>query len=576
MSHKRYVCAPPPIESLLEESTGQSFWPKRLISNYDFSRQITFQQNILRRVRQIFAQLPLTTSVADGLTQGLILETEVIDFYSLLTIQLEGDEVQKRLSLYLPFELLTPITDGSPLVQEASARFQAAYRLAWEQQLTQHEVRANYVDGDVLEPELRDGDHPRVVKAAHLIPGLLNVGHLSIEDVLRYKQQSTDALLIRSIEDACMVASDIGLLKPQPVTYTNDTTPQVSIGMTEGRAKWLASVADAHAMQKKTEIIALALEQGQHVSSLLSDQELVCAIEAIRIATLQDLMVFVRHRAWLAKVNERKFEPGVQDSFIKLIAHLHAKGVLGDEDLKQWNVTIPELNGPFYPNHLRLDPTATEILDMCMHVAAHPRLTQLLYPVTLVFGSRIKGYGTSEADCDIAVFVRPGVDRNERHYIEETLLEIYTHKNFNSKVTLFWLTDAGEHLQVIDWPHLAPSDGWSSWVYILFGALWCGEQEQCRMLHARLLSSYFTAPNTLIDDRPTYVRWLEEVERDSLQYRLLHKGFERYFPIQSPMNTTHGNVIDGQSAFYDPRYRRIATELFIRRVFLPQKKCTKI
>ena len=90
------------------------------------------------------------------------------------------------------------------------------------------------------------------------------------------------------------------------------------------------------------------------------------------------------------------------------------------------------------------------------------------------------------------------------------------------------------------------------------------------MLHKRLLCSYFTAPKTTIEGRPTYTRWLEEMERDSLQYRLLHKGFERYFPIQSPMNTVHGHAIDGQSAFYDSRYRRIATELFIRRVFLPQ------
>jgi hypothetical protein len=90
-----------------------------------------------------------------------------------------------------------------------------------------------------------------------------------------------------------------------------------------------------------------------------------------------------------------------------------------------------------------------------------------------------------------------------------------------------------------------------------------------KLLHERLIATYFTPPHTLKDGKPTRERWLEEMERDSLQYRLLHKGFARYYPISSPMNTLHGDGIDGASAFYDPRYRRIATELFIRRVFLP-------
>ena len=123
---------------------------------------------------------------------------------------------------------------------------------------------------------------------------------------------------------------------------------------------------------------------------------------------------------------------------------------------------------------------------------------------------------------------------------------------------------------MIDWSGHIASDARPGWMYVLFGALWFGEKESIRLLHRQLLCTYFTPPHTTLDGKPTYERWLEEMERDSLQYRLLHKGFERFYPIQSPMDTLHGNVIDGQSAFYDTRYRRIATELFIRRVFLPR------
>jgi hypothetical protein len=57
------------------------------------------------------------------------------------------------------------------------------------------------------------------------------------------------------------------------------------------------------------------------------------------------------------------------------------------------------------------------------------------------------------------------------------------------------------------------------------------------------------------------------MERDTVLYRLLHKGYERYFPIQSPY--AGATAIDGDSAFYDPRFRRFATELYLGRVFLP-------
>jgi hypothetical protein len=558
---------------MLDESNGQCFWPERLVSHPDFNRQIKSQKNLLRQVSHIFAALPLHLTLADGLDQGLITETEVENLCNLLASQLESDEVQKRLSLYLPFELLCPITSGSMSVKQASVKFQTAYRSAWESQLSQHEVRANYVDGDVLEPELLIGDHPRVVKAAHLIPRLLQVGHLTVEDLLAYGQNSTDPLLTGSINAAELVAADLGLFEPDMVTpalYNVHDSPVSATGMTESRARWLASVAEKEVLRKKTGTIALLLQDGAHVCELASDQELAIALEAVRLASLQNAAVYNYHREWLGTLIGRELAPNTRDSLTKLCAHMHSQGLVNEDDLKQWDIVLPHLGGPFYPNRHRLQPTVAEILGMCKQAAEHPRLSGLVYPIALILGSRVKGYGLTEADCDIAVFVRPGVDRDERQYLEQELTRVYAHQHFDGDVKLFWLSEVSQHFGVIDWSKPAPSDAHSSWIYVLFGALWFGEKKQLGVLHQKLLAPYFSAPKTELQGKPVYERWLEEMERDSLQYRLLHKGFERFYPIQSPMDTKHGNVIDGQSAFYDPQYRRIATELFMRRVFLPK------
>jgi hypothetical protein len=572
MTHKDYVCAPPPIETLSEKCAGHHFWPQHLAIHPRFKKQVLAQRELLSQLRLIFDRLPLGQTLADGFSQGVVTEQEVERLSILLTEQLERGDVQKRLALYLPFELLSPITFGSADVQWASAHLHRAYRDAWERLLCEHEVRANYVDGDVLEPELLVGDHPRVVKAAHLIPGLLTVGHFTPQEVYGYLQIAKEHLLERSIREACIVATDLGLLTPS-IDLSNPHHPRSgpvpTTRLTEGRARWLAKLKQEETLREQSEALATALKGGVHVAELGKGVDLLVAVEAVRIAALQNESVFPLHRAWLDSLTTTNHEPATHDCLTALYAHMHARSLVSSADLRALGIFTPSLGGPFYENRNRLQPPAVHIVALCEQLATHPVLSKLVYPVALVFGSQVKGYGRTEADCDIAVFVRPGVHREKREQLEKQLRQIFNHERFDNDIKLFWLTDTPAGLRVIDWPGHVHSDAQSGWVYVLFGALWCGEYESMKLLHERLLATYFTPPHTLTDGKPTRERWLEEMERDSLQYRLLHKGFARYYPISSPMNTLHGDGIDGASAFYDPRYRRIATELFIRRVFLP-------
>jgi hypothetical protein len=58
------------------------------------------------------------------------------------------------------------------------------------------------------------------------------------------------------------------------------------------------------------------------------------------------------------------------------------------------------------------------------------------------------------------------------------------------------------------------------------------------------------------------------MERDTLLYRLMHKGYEQFFP-RFGGDEDYANRVDGESMFWDSGYRWLATRLFVNRVFLP-------
>jgi hypothetical protein len=104
--------------------------------------------------------------------------------------------------------------------------------------------------------------------------------------------------------------------------------------------------------------------------------------------------------------------------------------------------------------------------------------------------------------------------------------------------------------------------GNSSYAHVLFGGAWFGDLELVKELHAKLLTPYLFTENKSLREV-----CLRELERDNLQYRLLHKGYDYLFPAGKRLQT---NYIDAHCAFYDSGYRMLATKLFLKKVFLPR------
>src|SRR3989338_9134161 len=90
--------------------------------------------------------------------------------------------------------------------------FKPRQKKAWRGLLQTHDVRANFVDGDVLEAEQRKDDLPRVVKAAHLIPVLVQKGLSKAGYAISLMNNTEDPVLKQSIGEALFVMADMVLI----------------------------------------------------------------------------------------------------------------------------------------------------------------------------------------------------------------------------------------------------------------------------------------------------------------------------------------------------------------------------
>jgi hypothetical protein len=190
-------------------------------------------------------------------------------------------------------------------------------------------------------------------------------------------------------------------------------------------------------------------------------------------------------------------------------------------------------------------------------------LSAYFYPVILIYGSRVKGYGSKYADIDLAVFVRPEVDYNRQgEEISLMLKQVFKQEKIEGKVLQFWLAGDDNQLSIkdIDGNHRFVAKNF--YAHVLFDGAWFGSAHIIKELHAKLLCPYLFSE----DSKFTEI-CLRELERYNLQYRLLHKGYANFFPERDKLNT---KWIDADSVFYDRGYRRVASKIFIKKIFLPK------
>ena len=422
------------------------------------------------------------------------------------------NEENIRIILYLPFNLLP-----SP-----GTTFADIYLRSWKKLLTANEndLRTNFVDGDVLEPEL--GENPRVRKAAHLIPELVERRLLSTSEAFAILEDSTeDKILQESILDVLPILADKNL-----ITYKVTARPRFTRKpIPEKPSKALLARIAWESQERKNQKIKAALE--------------------------------ARFRTWtgdfLNLFNQLWENLEFRDELAQILYHKIYLGTANDNDLKKFDLEKPNLESP------NIERSETKLEDVIEKIKNNKDLSHILYPVIIAFGSRIKGYGKLSADLDIAVFIKPNISWGERSKIYKAL----------GKVTEFWLENQGDNFIIRDVPFEENNIAEKDWVHILLQGIWFGEDKEVKAFQQKLLPKYLNST-----DKNERTTWLRQLELEALQYRLMHKGYARFYPVNTADTATakYSYLIDSDSVFWDPGYRLLATKLFISRVFLPKMK----
>lgn len=625
----------PAVESFLDPDVATRAWPENIATNKEFLEQIKKRKELDDILRDVFDRLSQPdVSLEAAIEQGNIIDQQAVKLYASLSDLLENDPDYQRIVLYLPFEILPDSAwlPSNENLQKNLSRFRQAYMEAWRSLLEMYDPRANFVDGDILEEEHRVGDVPRVVKAAHLIPKLTEKGFMKTRDAIALIEQSDDEILKHSIADTLPVLADLGLLtdnelelmeksgdrlvssmariiaagmepskeriekRPEALTHSSiqeDLREKFSridsddYGVvTERRKIWLKQKRKQETIETFGEYISEAII-GEGLSdeivtgfispeaNLLCQQALIEGIrKAIESAARKDQgkaqALYARFKETLLDLWNNN-DTTIRGALSKTFRRFRQGGIIDEKQLAELNILMPKLAGPFSENLKTMRKEIEEIRGMTASIESKPELSQLIYPVVLVQGSRLNGYGGPGSDIDLSVFVKPGTSLDSRTKLRALLMETFSHKEIKGdEIVEFWLEEKEGKLEVHDFGETDPSLGGSYLANNLFGAAWVGDANVMQELREKLLAPYMYDSDKKLYGRNLRNLCLEKMEQGLLQYRLMHKGYEQYFPPYGGIHTHHADEIDGESVFWDSGYRQLATKLFASRVFLPK------
>lgn len=445
-------------------------------------------------------------------------------------ISLLEDPESERIALYIPEEWLP--TSETPEYREA-------YLDAWWRILGQQDQRADFVDGDI--GEASDSTAPElVVKAAHLAPMLGRAGLVFDDDIQRIVYGTDSPLVRQSFTDA----------KTRPRIYAPSTLfdyhdqhqriqqAVLERGVTPARAAWLHESQTALLVRDTARGIGL-----HHAERLMTLDDTLDA--RISIAALarhgRSGIDITQQYSWLTGQLAHE-DVLVRRQATSAFRHLHSSGVLSADELAACDVSLPILSGTISENLRYMSKEIDQARIVATRIEHDARLREAFYPVVLLGGSKLKGYGDSASDTDWALVARPDAQMTSENMAA-----------FGDESPAVIATTMYNDGLAVD----------AVYANMLYGAAWIGDAREIMQLQ--------DAVNAHVND-PRYRRFaLRRLEQDSLQYRLLHKGYERHYPVVADDTVVFADGIDSQSTFWDPGYRRLATQIFAERVTLPKR-----
>ena len=598
----------PASESLFYDPSF--IWPDEITKSQELKSMIVYRRRLVDNLDYLLSLLAKPGLSLQRLMSGSDYELDRLAMlYNDLSVFICESEVNKRLILYLPFEIIPELgIIGPNSFKDATSKFQIVYLEAWFKLLFKSEFRANFSNGDIWETELGRGKSEMICKAAHLIPMLLQKRLVSITQINDLLSEVSSTRLKESIFEALRAATELRIIsndqnelsKPLDSDYLLVETQQdLSLLMAEAVRMCLEN--KEYLVKRWSEILPSRIiweeefnrqeiikKYATVISNSLINDSLSLAIFAKQIKDVSDLysvllaiyslqltaeklgcykqvrasLIADYFKSWLLRM-QRTGSVEIKKAIESTILRWFNAGIINPKYLFTFDLQPLNLCGSVSGDKVCSPLEIKELNDSVSLINESPELSAYFYPVILIYGSRVKGYGSKYADIDLAVFVRPEVDYNRQgEEITLMLKQVFRQEKIEGKVLQFWLAGDDNQLSVkdIDGNHRFVAKNF--YAHVLFDGAWFGSTAVIKELHAKLLSPYLFSE----DFKFTEI-CLRELERYNLQYRLLHKGYANFFPERGKLAT---RWIDAQSSFYDSGYRELATKMFIKKIFLPK------
>ena len=627
----------PAVDTLVHRSEflalwhDTSIWPDQVVNDRMLYKKAKFRLDLFRTMNKVLSALRTADmELSDAIDARLVKYDDAIALYQQLAEFLAADDYNSRLVLYLPLELI-PFDQwrtSSAYLSVAIEHFLNTYIKSWRSLLSQHDIRASFVDGDIPEPELRTGPLPEVCKAAHLAPFLVQRGLLDSTQVVLMIKESQDEILRNSLADAIMVMSDLGELSYDdvelmansgdkllanlaviiraehqatktfsvPVVHNGQWLDNLNLevavslsaiqntqkywlenGKPEARAAWETQRQIAKLIKRYAGYIAFNLDGGHIKVAELQEFIKTCENPILLAMAINGLRIAAEDRAKM----DVEFAQPMADAFapqlLKLAGNDSPEVIEALQMLRErWSRFGLVRGGRLFPvddEHALFEQLGqrqqSQLSIILSMIRADEQLAQSLQPVLLICGSQGVGYSNANSDFDLAVFVKPGVDFTLRGEIRRLLRAKLNKIKPKASVIDFWLEVDGDNWLLQDFEDVDTYLGDNSRASHLLSGAWFGDWLAIKDLFAKLLPSYLMPGDTVICRLPAKQFLLSQLERNVLQYRLLHYGYARLYPERGGVSTHNSHYIDANCSFYDSGYRWLASKLFVKKLFLP-------
>lgn len=587
----------PPLSWELYRVGKESNLPSEISSNKKLIEKASFRTNLHDLFDRVFQAVPdPTLNINQAVEKDLIEGSIVGKLWDRISDFLEQDTNNSRILLYLPFEILPDLKHKSATfskIAHSSERFVSLYKQGWIKLLHETESRANFVDGDVLEPKM--GKSERISKAGHLIPELIYKGIVSIEEAKTILCSISDHELSKSLAEGIIVANDRNLIdgsewmKLQQIInekfgsiyflskkenrLKDPKLPRIS----PERAKWLKAVEKEKDNEEKAELLSekLISELGLDELNTSNESQKVKAMAVVKTGTRLSQVDLDKAKDFAHKAEQyllrqwELYKPNIQDAIIGGLNRWARIDIIDTAFLHKFGIKLTDLSLPTQYDEKESSEVFKDFLKASAEIQKHPILSKNLYPGFLIFGSKLKGYADVDADIDAAIFFRPQVNYLQKEEVLEILKKDIPGLANIDKFMEFWVKEKNGNFY-LDKPR---QDNriflGEQQVHFLLGGVWIGGGDEFTQLRSEILKSYLDLSRFHEQKKEVRSQLLGQIELDVLQYRLMHKGYKKLYPQIKRQNTPNSGLIDWDSDFWDPGFRRIATKLFISKVFLP-------